>query len=92
MRRSHEGWVNEYLGDGKKYREEEWTGSIAVGNRPFVEKVKELLGFRAKGRKIIEAKKGYQVREAPAHYNGFFGVENEDIGPKNAYFWDVNNE
>ena len=51
----HKGWVEEYLGDGEKARAEEWTDSIAVGNRPFVEGVKELLGFRAKGRKVIEA-------------------------------------
>jgi hypothetical protein len=63
----------EYLGEGKKDREEEWTGSIAVGNRPFVEKVKALLGFRAKGRKITRIGKGYQVREAPARYTALLG-------------------
>jgi len=76
--------------DGKKECKEEWTGSIAVGNRPFVEKVKELLGFKAKGRRIIKAEEGYQVREAPFHYNVFFGPKNEDIGIKNTYFWDIN--
>jgi hypothetical protein len=90
LRRSHKGWVNEYLGDGKKDREEEWTGSIAVGNIPFVEKVKELLGFRAKGRKITKIKEGYQVREAPVRYNAFFGAKNENIGQKNTYSWDIN--
>ena len=90
LRRGHEGWVNEYLEDGKKDREEEWTDSIAVGNRPFVEKVKELLGFRAKGRKVIKGKERYQVREAPTHYNVLSGVENENIGLINTYFWDVN--
>jgi hypothetical protein len=44
---------------------------------------------RAKGRKIIKSKEGYQVREAPARYNVFFDGENEDIGPKNTYFWDI---
>ena len=90
LMRSHEGWVNEYLGDGKKGREEEWTGSIAVGNRTFAEKVKELLGFRAKGRKIIKSMEGCQVWEAPAPYNVLFGVENADIENKNTYFCDIN--
>ena len=71
LRRSHEGWVNEYLGEEKKDCEKEWTGSIAVGNKPFVDKVMELLGFRAKGRKIIKGKEGHLVREAPAYYNVF---------------------
>jgi hypothetical protein len=45
--------VEEYLGDGEKIRQEEWTSSIAVGSRSFVEHVKALLGFRAKGRDVI---------------------------------------
>jgi len=78
------------LGDGKKDREEEWTSSIAVGNRPFVVRVKALPGFRAKGRKIIRSGEGYQVREAPARYNAFLGAEKEDIGPESTYFWNLN--
>jgi putative transposase len=78
------------LGDGKEDREEEWTGSIAVGNRPFVEKVKAVLGFRAKGRKITKSGEGYRVREAPARYNVFLGAEKEDIGPENTYLWNFN--
>jgi putative transposase len=72
---NHKGWVEEYLGDGKKDREEEWTSSIAVGNRPFVEKVKAVLGFRHKGRKITRSGEGYQVRETPARYNALLGAE-----------------
>jgi hypothetical protein len=52
--------------------------------------VKALLGFRAKGRKITRSGEGYQVREAPAHYNVFLEAENEDIGPENTYLWDLN--
>jgi hypothetical protein len=65
---------------------------IAVGSRPFVEKVKTLLGYRAKGRDILEGAEGYQVREGPAGYNDLFGAEKGDIGPQNAYFWDINAE
>jgi hypothetical protein len=35
-------------------RHEGWTDGIAVGSMPFVEKVKTLLGFRAKGRDVAE--------------------------------------
>jgi hypothetical protein len=41
--------VKEYLGDGAKTRKEEWTGSIAVGSKSFIENVRALLGFRPKG-------------------------------------------
>jgi hypothetical protein len=61
-----------------------------VGSKPFVEGVKELLGFRAKGRKVIEARKGYQVREGSAPYNASLGTEKEDIASENSYPWNVN--
>ena len=52
LKTSHRGWVEDYLGETAKDRQDEWTGSIAVGNRSFIDKVKALLGFRAKGRKV----------------------------------------
>jgi putative transposase len=92
LRRSHKGWVEEYLGDGVKRRQEEWTGSIAVGSRPFVEKVKGVLGSRVRGRDIIEGSGGYQVREELGIYNALFGGKKGDIGPENTYFWNTNPE
>ena len=75
--------------DAENARKEEWTVSIAVGSRPFVERVKALLGFRAKGREVIEGGEGYQVREEAAIYGALFGAEKEDIGPENTYPWEV---
>jgi hypothetical protein len=66
--------------------------AITVGSRPFLEKVKALLGFRAKGRDIIEGTEGYQVREGPVIYVIFLGAEKRDIGPQTAYFWDIKAE
>jgi hypothetical protein len=48
------------------------TDSIAVGNVPFVERVKTLLGFRAKGREVIEGGKGFQLREEAGDYKALF--------------------
>jgi hypothetical protein len=84
--------VEQYVGDGEKVRKEEWTGSVAVGSRSFVEKVKSLLGFRAKGREVIDAGGGYQVREKLSCYNAHFGAKKVDIGPNNAYPWNVKPE
>ncbi len=80
------------MGDGEKVRHEGWTDSIAVGSRPFFEKVKALLGFRAKGRKVIAAGKEYQVREGPAPYDALFKAEKGDIDHQNTYFWVINAE
>ena len=90
LRTSHRGWVEDYLGDGAKNRQDERSESIAVGNRSFIEKVKALLGFRAKGRKIKEVGKGYYLREGPAPYKGLFEPEKEDIGSENTYLWNLN--
>jgi hypothetical protein len=78
LRTSHRGRVEDYLGDGEKNRQDEWTESIEVGNRSFIEKVKALLGFRAKGRKVKGGEEGYQLREGPAPYNALFEAEKEE--------------
>ena len=89
LRSSHKGRIEEYLGDGVKKRQDEWTGSIAVGSKSFIENVKARLGFRAIGRDVIEGDKGYQLRESPADYKSLFEAEKDDIGIENTYFWDV---
>jgi len=68
------------------------TGSIAVGNKSFIENVKARLGFRAKRREVINGGEGYHLRESSASYKTLFGVENEDIDLQNTYFWAVNVE
>jgi hypothetical protein len=90
--RDYRQWVNQYLDQTEKNREEEWTRSIAVGNQPFVENVKNLLAIRAKGREVIEAAKGYQLREEATDYQALFEVENSDIGLDNTYLLDINVE
>jgi putative transposase len=90
LRTTHKGWVEEQLQGAGKKRQDEWTGSIAVGSKAFIENVKSHLGFRAKGRDVIEAGEGYQLRENLSSYKALLGVENEDIDIKNTYFWDVN--
>jgi putative transposase len=92
LRSSHRGWVEEYLQNGVKRRQEEWTEGIAVGSRPFIENVKVLLGYRAKGRDIIESSEGYQLREGATQYKALFGAEKDNIGPENSYLGDVNAE
>jgi len=35
---------------------------------------------------------GYQLREGATPYKVLFGSEKDDIGPKNTFFWDINDE
>jgi putative transposase len=74
------------LADGSKLRQDEWTDSIAVGSRIFIEKVKVLLGFRAKGRGVIEGDRGYQLREESVPYNAIFEPKKGDIVSQNTHF------
>jgi hypothetical protein len=78
-----------FLKDGDCVREGKWTQSIAVGTQGFVEKTKQKLGIRAKGRKVVETGEAYQLREPQVFYPSNFGLENDDIGAENTYFWDV---
>ena len=64
-------------------KENNWTQSIAVGSKTFIEKMKEALGFRAKGRKIICADDSFELREVLTPY----GKANyQDSG--NTFLWD----
>jgi len=90
LRASHRGWTEEYLGNGSKGRQEEWSASVAVGERSFVERVKSLLGFRAKGRDVLEWNGCCQLREVAGNYKAVFEPEKVDIGLENTYFWDIN--
>jgi hypothetical protein len=55
-------------------------------------RAKRLLGFRAKGRDVIEGSGGYQLREGTVHYQALFEVEKDDIGPENPYSRDIKAE
>jgi len=63
-------------------KEGKWTQSIAVGSKSFIEKVKEALKFRSKGRKIISADDTFELREVLTAY----GKTNEP-DPGNTFLW-----
>ncbi len=79
----HRGWAEEYLGSGTKERQGEWTDSIAVGSMGFTENTKSLLGFKAKGRKVVRGDGIYHLREKTTPYMALFEAEKGDIGPQN---------
>lgn len=88
-RQDHQGWAAGFLGNGP-CRDDKWSRSIAIGSKEFVETVKTKLGILAKGRKTTETDVGYQLREPAKSYMHHLGAENDDIGPENGYFWNIN--
>jgi hypothetical protein len=64
-------------------KENKWTQSIAVGSKAFIEKMKEALGFRATGRKIIYADDTFELREVLTPYGKANNLDSE-----NTFLWD----
>jgi putative transposase len=90
FRMAHQELVNGFLANGNNYRQAQWTESVAVGSKSFLEGIKDKLGTLAKGRSLLEKDGALQLRENMGTYNAVFDSKKEDIGALNAYFWDVN--
>ena len=86
---AHRKWVASFLENDDCVHDGKWTQSVAVGTQEFVENIKQKLGFKAKGRKVVETEEVYQLREPQVSYPANFGLENDDIGAENTYFWDL---
>ena len=64
LRRSHKGWVEEHLGDEAKERQDEWTDSVAVGSKSFIESVKAW-AFGPKAAMSYKAVRGINCGRTP---------------------------
>jgi putative transposase len=85
---AHRQWVEQGLENGLTIRDDRWSEAIAVGSRPFVEKVKGELGLKATYREVIEADGTYALREAAQTYGLKFAAESEALRSQNTVFWD----
>ena len=83
LKTAHYKWVESVLQAESHSREAKWTQSIAVGSDTFVEKVKNTLGFRARGRKAHHVGETFELREMPAAYETANSRTFE-----NTLFWD----
>lgn len=89
LRESHRGWIEEALKESRHSREEKWTQSIAVGSRNFVEKTKEVLGVRAKGRKAqTSSGEACELREPQLFYQYDYASEKQGLSEENDYYWE----
>ena len=68
LKEAHYKWVESEIPTDGSAKENKWTQSIAVGSKAFIETMREALGFRAKGRKIIGADDAFELRELIAPY------------------------
>ena len=84
LKQARRKWIDEELENWQLIRQSKWTQSIAVEDKLFVRKVKDQLGYRSKGSKIIKKDDDdYQLREGQTGYGdiGYFNSEN-------SFYWD----
>lgn len=89
LKDSHTGWLHEMLSSQGKGREEKWSTSLAVGGEKFVSKIKQLLGVRATGRRIVNMSGASELREPTSPYSGNFTPESVSLSDNNMHYWDL---
>ena len=67
FRKVYQEIISEALANGSN-RQAEWTESIAVGSKGFIEEISTEFGILAKGRKFLVAAEGFQLREELGNY------------------------
>ena len=66
-----------------------WSESLAVGTRSFVEKIKERLGIRALGRRVVKTSDLYELKEPVSSYGSVFDAKKEPLSSKNSFSWRI---
>lgn len=69
LQSAHQNWISEApQQEEAKSRNPEWTESVAVGQRDYIESIQQSLGSRASERQVIGLKSGYQLKEVTTLY------------------------
>lgn len=70
-------------------RQSQWSESLAVGSTAYVEAVQKQLGPRARGRDVMPAETGGQLREDAVAYGDNFEGEKSRLSLENTRFWQL---
>jgi len=93
LRKEHRKWLEESIHyNGLDAREPEWTESVAVGSKTFIEGIREKLQPGLRGRKMRETSGHYEMREKGAAYSVNFAPKNVLLSTENTYILDLNVE
>jgi putative transposase len=86
----YSGWIEEAM-KAETSRQPEWSESVAVGGKKYVEKIKEELGFRAVGRKVQDrVQAGMSIlREPDSPYGADSGIKKGHLSDENGLFWEI---
>ena len=70
-------------------RQSQWSESLAVGRPAYVEAIQNQLGPRARGREVLPAETGCQLRESEVAYQGQFEGKKGCLSLENTRYWDL---
>ena len=68
LRETYRNWVDSAIIRGDIKRQPQWTESIAVGDKGYVAKVKEQIGYKAIGRRVVQNGDSFVLRESQVSY------------------------
>jgi putative transposase len=79
--------IEEALQRKQLERQSQWSESLVVGSPAYVEAVRKQLGARARGRDVVRAETGCQLREEEAAYGVDLEGEKSRLSLENTRFW-----
>jgi len=79
LKESYETWINTALVSRTLKRESYWTESVAVGDRDFVEDIKNKLGLKVNHRRFKEVNRIYALRDQVIPYEANFHAKMSDL-------------
>ena len=87
LRETYRNWVDSTIMQGDIKRQPQWTESIAVGNKVYVEKVKDQMWYKAVGRRVIETEDSFVLKEMQHPYQSV-ADKATDLQPEdNTFCW-----
>jgi putative transposase len=87
FRETYRNWVDSAIMQGDIKRQPQWTESIAVGDKVYVEKVKDQMGYKAIGRRVIETRDSFVLKEMQHPYQSISARANRVRQEDNTFYW-----
>ncbi len=89
FQKQHKEWVVASIKKDISAKDSMWSESVAVGSKPFVDKVLINLKQDIKRRKVVEKDGSHFVREPQISYSTHYGTKKEVLRAENTILWDV---
>ena len=90
--RTYRNWVDASIIKGDIKRQPQWTESIAVGEKIYVEKVKDQMGYKAIGRKVVENRDSFVLKETQQPYQSISDRAVQFQSKDNTFYWQIGSE